>query len=65
MPPPTDWLTKLAKSGVHQRRKHLLWVDARDTPADVEAKRDHMIAAGRARPDDIFVHVRWKRRDET
>jgi len=44
---------------------HLLWVDARDTPADIEAKRDRMIAAGRARPDDTFVHVRWKRRDET
>jgi hypothetical protein len=43
----------------------MLWVDARDTPADIEAKRDRMIAAGRARPGDTFVHVRWKRRDDT
>jgi hypothetical protein len=42
---------------------HALWVDARDTPADIEAKRDRLIAAGRARPDDTFVYVRWKRRD--
>jgi hypothetical protein len=40
-------------------------VDARDTPADIDAKRDRMIAAGRAHPDDTFVQVRWKRRDET
>jgi hypothetical protein len=41
-----------------------LWVDARDTPADIEAKRNRLIAAGRAHADDTFVHVRWKRRDE-
>jgi hypothetical protein len=40
----------------------LLW--ARDTPADIEAKRNRLIAAGRAQADDTFVHVRWKRRDE-
>jgi len=39
---------------------HALWVDARDTPADIDAKRDRLIAAGRARPDDTFVYVRWK-----
>jgi len=48
-----------------QPRTHLLWVDARDTPADIEAKRNRLIAAGRAQADDTFVHVRWKRRDET
>jgi hypothetical protein len=44
---------------------HLLWVDHRDAPADIDAKRDRLIAAGRARPDDTFVHVRWKRQEET
>jgi hypothetical protein len=63
MPPPDNWLTKLTKSGVRQPRTRLLWVNARDTPADIEAKR--LIAAGRAQADDTFVHVRWKRRDET
>ena len=62
---PENWLTKLTKSPARQPRTHLLWVNARDTPTDIEAKRDRMIAAGRARPDDTFVHVRWKRRDET
>jgi hypothetical protein len=65
MPPPDNWLTKLTKSGVRQPRTYPLWVDARDTPADIEAKRNRLIAAGRARADDTFVHVRWKRRDET
>jgi hypothetical protein len=40
-------------------------VDARDTPADIEAKRNRLIAAGRAHAGDTFVHVLWKRRDET
>jgi hypothetical protein len=61
---PADSLDAAA-CGDRQPRTHLLWVNARDTPADIEAKRDRMIAAGRARPDDTFVHVRWKRRDET
>ena len=39
-------------------------VDARDTPSDIDAKRDRLIAAGRARPDDTFVCVRWKRPGE-
>lgn len=62
---PENWLTKLTKTSPRQPRTHLLWVDARDTPTDIEAKRDRMIASGRARSDDPFVHVRWKRRDET
>jgi hypothetical protein len=65
MPPPDDRLTKLRKSRARQPRTHLLWVDARDTPADIEAKRNRLIAAGRAQADDTFVHVRWKRRHET
>ena len=62
---PENWLTKLTKTSPRQPRTNLLWVDARDTPTDIEAKRDRMIASGRARPDDTFVPVRWKRRDET
>jgi hypothetical protein len=65
MPPPDNWLAKLTKSAARQPRTHLLWVDARDAPADIEAKRNRLIAAGRAHADDMFVHVRWKRRDET
>jgi hypothetical protein len=65
MPPPKKWLTKVTKTGVRQPCIHALWVDARDTPADIDAKRDRLIAAGRARPDDTFVRVRWKRPDET
>jgi hypothetical protein len=41
------------------------WVNARDTPADIEAKRNRLIAADRAQAGDTFVHVRWKRRGET
>src|SRR5262249_23566525 len=65
MPPRDDRLTKLRKDAGREPRTFLLWVDARDTPADIDAKRDRMIAAGGARPDDTFVQVRWKRRDET
>jgi hypothetical protein len=49
---------------VRQPRIYPLWVDARDTPTDIDAKRDRLIAAGRARPDDTFVCVRWKRPGE-
>jgi hypothetical protein len=38
MPPPENWLTKLTKSGHRQPSTHLLWVNARDTPADIEAR---------------------------
>jgi hypothetical protein len=58
-------LLQLEKDRTPPRRTCLLWVDARDTPADIEAKRSRLIAAGRASPSDEFVHVRWKRRDET
>jgi hypothetical protein len=57
-------LTKLTKIGVRRSRTHALWVDARDTPADIDAKRDRLIAAGRAGPGDTFVCVRWKRPGE-
>jgi hypothetical protein len=66
MPPPEKLLTKLTKKNdVRRCRTHALWVDARDTPADIDAKRDRLIAAGRARPGDTFVCVRWKRPGET
>jgi hypothetical protein len=66
MPPPEKLLTKLTKKNdVRRPRTHALWVDARDTPADIDAKRDRLIAAGRARPGDTFVRVRWKRPGET
>lgn len=65
MPPPDNWLMKLTKSAVRRPPTHLLWVNARDTPADIEAKRNRLIGAGRAHAEDRFVHVRWKRRDET
>jgi hypothetical protein len=51
MPPIENRLTKLTKSAVRQARTHMLWV--------------HYRAEGRAHPDDTFVHVRWKRQDET
>jgi len=44
-------------------RQYPLWVDERDTPADIEAKREGAIAAGLASADDQFVLVRWRRRD--
>jgi hypothetical protein len=65
MPPRDNRLTQLRQRAVRQPRTQLLWVDHRDTPADTQAKRDRMIAEGRAHPDDIFVPVRWKNPDGT
>jgi hypothetical protein len=58
-------LQQLEQDGRPARRHYPLWVDARDTPADIEAKRKRVIAAGLASADDQFVLVRWKRRDES
>jgi hypothetical protein len=58
-------LDEVMKQVSRKRRIYPLWVDERDTPADIEAKRKRLIAAGRARADDVFVHVRWKRRGES
>jgi hypothetical protein len=33
-------------------------------PADVEAKRDRLIAEGTAQADDEFIHIRWRRPGE-
>jgi hypothetical protein len=65
MPPRDNRLTQLRKRAVRQPRIHMLWVHHRDTSADTQAKRDRLIAEGRAHPDDTFVHIRWKRPDET
>ena len=46
-------------------RRYPLWVDERDTPAEIEAKRERAIATGLASAADQFVLVRWKRRDES
>jgi hypothetical protein len=65
MPPRDNRLTQLRKRAVRQPRTHMLWVHHGDTPADTQANRDRLIAEGRAHPDDTFVHIRWKRPDET
>jgi hypothetical protein len=65
MPPRDNRLTQLRKRAVRQPRTHMLWVHHGDTPADTQAKRDRLIAQGRAHPEDTFVHIRWKRPDET
>jgi hypothetical protein len=62
---PFNRLEQLEKDPAHSPRTHLLWVNARDTPADIEANRNRLIAAGRASADDEFVQVRWKRRGES
>jgi hypothetical protein len=58
-------LQQLEQDGRPARRHYPLWVDARDTPADIEAKRNRAIAAGLASADDEFVLVRWKRPGES
>jgi hypothetical protein len=63
--PRANRLDEVMKQVSRKRRIYPLWVDERDTPADIEAKRKRLIAAGRARADDVFVHVRWKRRGES
>ncbi len=55
---------KLEKTHARERRVFFIWKDPGDTPADVEAKRDRLIAEGTARADDEFIHIRWRRPDE-
>jgi hypothetical protein len=57
-------LHDLEKDCRYAARPVVLWVDERDTPADIEAKRERAIADGLANADDEFVLVRWKRKDE-
>jgi hypothetical protein len=65
LPPlPSNRLNKLEKTRTRERRVFFIWKDPSDTPADVEAKRDRLIAEGTARADDEFIHIRWRRSDE-
>ena len=62
--PSPNRLNKLEKTQARERRVFFIWKDHRDTPADVEAKRDGLIAEGTAQADDKFIYVRWRRPDE-
>ena len=62
--PPLNRLNKLEKTRTRERRVLFIWEDLWDTPADVEAKRDRLIAEGTAQADDKFIYVRWRRPDE-
>ena len=62
--PSPNRLNKLEKTHARERRVFFIWKDPGDTPADVEAKRDRLIAEGTAHADDEFIHVRWRRPDE-
>ena len=55
---------KLEKTQARERRVFFIWKDPGDTPADVGAKRDRLIAEGTAQADDKFIYVRWRRPDE-
>ena len=62
--PSPNRLSKLAKARAREPRTFFIWKDASDTPADIEAKRDRLLAEGTARPDDKFIYIRWRRPDE-
>ena len=62
--PSPNRLNKLEKTHALERRVFFIWRDPGDTSADVEAKRDRLIAEGTARADDEFIHIRWRRPDE-
>ena len=62
---PSNRIHQLENDPNRAPRRYPLWVDARDTPADIEAKRERAIAAGLASADDQFILVRWKRKDES
>lgn len=47
--PSLNRLNKLEKTHARERRVFFIWKDLGDTPADVEAKRDRLIAEGTAR----------------
>ena len=62
---PSNRIHQLENDPSTAPRRYPLWVDERDTPADIEAKRERAIAARLASADDQFVLVRWKRKDES
>ena len=59
-PMPLNRLAALEKVRLRERPVHLLWVDHGDTDADVEERRNRLIAEGRASAADRFIRVRWK-----
>jgi hypothetical protein len=59
-PLPLNRLSALEKIRVREPATHLLWVDYGDTDADVEERRNHLIAEGRASAVDRFIRIRWK-----
>jgi hypothetical protein len=62
--PSPNRLDKLEKARARERRTFFIWKDPGDTAADVEAKRDRLIAEGTAQADDEFIYIRWRRPDE-
>ena len=62
--PSLNRLNKLEKTHARERRVFFVWEDLWDTPADVAAKRDRLIAEGTARADDKFIHIRWRHPDD-
>jgi hypothetical protein len=42
------------------RRLHTIWAEWDDTKAELQAKRDRMIAEGKALPDDKFIYIGWR-----
>ena len=62
--PSPNRLNKIEKTHARERRVFFIWKGPSDTPADVEAKRDRLIAEGTAHADDEFIHIRWRRPDE-
>jgi hypothetical protein len=62
--PSPNRLNKIEKTHARERRVFFIWKDPSDTPADVEAKRDRLIAEGTAHADDEFIHIRWRRRPD-
>ena len=64
LPPALNRLNKLEKTRAREPRTFFIWKDLWDTPADVEAKRNRLIAEGTAQADDKFIYIRWRRPDE-
>ncbi|MBV8420327.1 MAG: hypothetical protein JOZ26_09970 [Hyphomicrobiales bacterium] len=62
--PSPNRVNKVEKTHARERRVFFIWKDASDTPADVEAKRNRLLATGTAHADDEFIHVRWRHPDE-
>ena len=62
--PSPNRLNKLEQMRAREPRTFFIWKDLWDTPADVEAKRDRLIAEGTAQADDKFIYIRWRRPDE-